>query len=146
MAVIETSIVIDAPVEKVFGFATYQVDRLQDWFVGIAEIQATPDYPEVGSQLEVTYKTSGLTLKATGTIQELQPNKKYVARYTGMATGDQTWTYESLGNQTRVTLHFDYKIIGGGIGKVLDMLVVERQNKKNAEESLANLKRLVEAL
>jgi uncharacterized membrane protein len=45
---------------------------------------------------------------------------------------------------TRFTLKFDYEMPGGGVGKVVDKLVVERMNTKNLEESLENIKALVE--
>jgi hypothetical protein len=34
---------------------------------------------------------------------------------------------------------------GGGLGKLVDKLLVERQNQKNGEQSLKNLKAMIES-
>ena len=138
MAVIETSIFIDASPEDVFDFAANNPERIPE------TLEPSAAYPEVGGQLRVTYKAAGVTLKTTGTVTENIPGQRFAAHYEGMATGTQTWTYTPEGDGTRVTLHFDYEMAGGGIGKIVDKLIVERQNATNFEQSLRNLKVLME--
>ena len=144
MARIETGIYIDAAPEDVFDFAAYNPERLPEWFEGVERVEASPGYPEVGTTVEVKYKTTGLTLTTTGTVVEMEPGRLWVADYEGMASGRQTWVYEPDGDGTYVSVVFDYEMAGGGLGKIVDKLVAERQNKNNFEQSLQNLKAMME--
>jgi carbon monoxide dehydrogenase subunit G len=144
MAIVEKSIYIDVPPEDLFDFGVYNPQRIPEWFAGVESIKPGANYPEIGSTIDVVYKSAGITLNTIGTVVQLERGKVYAAEYEGMAKGVQTWTYEAKGSGTNLTLHFDYEIMGGGIGKIVDKLVVERQNAKNFEQSLKNLKALVE--
>ncbi|MBN1679852.1 MAG: SRPBCC family protein [Anaerolineae bacterium] len=144
MTVIEISIFINRSPEDITDFTAYQPERLPEWFEGVETVEWDDNYPEVGSQLKVTYKAAGLTLHTTGTVVEFIPGEKYVAQYEGMASGLQTWTYTPENGGTHITLHFDYEMGGGGLGKIADKLIVERQNTRNFEQSLANLKAWLE--
>jgi carbon monoxide dehydrogenase subunit G len=144
MAVIKTNIFINASPEDVFDFGVHQPELIPEWFEGVEAVEADDNYPEVGSQLHVTYKAAGVNLNTTGTVVELERGVVYAAEYKGMASGMQTWSYEAEGDGTRLSFHFDYEMAGGGIGKIVDKLLVERQNKKNAEQSLKNLKAMIE--
>lgn len=145
MAVIEKSIYIEMSPEDLFDFGVNNPDRLPEWFEGVEELQADTNYPAVGSKVDAIYKSSGMSFTMIGTIVQSEHGKVYAVEYSGMATGVQTWTYEAKGSGTNLTLHFDYEMVGGGAGKLLDKLVVERQNKKNFEQTLKNLKALAEA-
>ncbi len=144
MATIETSIFIKRSAEDIFNFAAYEAERIPEWFEGIEALELDENYPEIGSQLRLTYKAAGLTLQTTGTVEEFVSAKKYVARYEGMASGVQSWTYEPEDGGTQVTVHFDYEMSGGGLGKIVDKLIVERTNNSNFKKSLVNLKTLLE--
>jgi uncharacterized membrane protein len=61
-----------------------------------------------------------------------------------MITGTNRMAFEPEGEGTRVTLGFEYEMPGGGVGKLVDRLVIERMNAQNLEKSLENLKALVE--
>ncbi|UCC89144.1 MAG: hypothetical protein JSV81_07510, partial [Anaerolineales bacterium] len=61
-----------------------------------------------------------------------------------MITGTNHLTYTTEGESTRFTMLLENQMPGGGMGKVLDRLLVERMNAQNLEKSLANLKALVE--
>ena len=41
-------------------------------------------------------------------------------------------------------MKIEYQMPGGGVGKIVDRLFVEKMNVKNLEDSLKNLKALVE--
>jgi carbon monoxide dehydrogenase subunit G len=144
MTIVETSIFINRSPEDIFEFAAYSPEQIPEWFEGVESVEVDDAYPEIGGRIDVTYNAAGITLKTAGTVVELIPGQKYAARYEGMASGLQTWTYTPDGEGTLLSLHFDYEMAGGGIGKVVDKLVVERQNKKNFEQSLHNLKALLE--
>jgi uncharacterized membrane protein len=62
----------------------------------------------------------------------------------GMISGVQTWTYGDAAGGTQVNVSFDYHMPGGGVGKIVDKLIVERINKQNIEKSVENLKSVIE--
>ena len=62
----------------------------------------------------------------------------------GMMTGNYEEILEPVDGGTRFTMKFDYQMPGGGMGKIIDRLFVEKMNVKNLEDSLENLKALVE--
>ncbi len=62
-----------------------------------------------------------------------------------MAPFDFWFTFDESEGKTVVTEKLDYTIPGSYLGKALDKLFVERQNVKDVEQALANLKSLAEA-
>jgi coenzyme Q-binding protein COQ10 len=144
MAVIEKSIYIDLSPDELFDFGVNNPDRLPEWFEGVESLQHDADYPALGSTFDANYKSASINFTLSGTVVQSERGRVYAVEYNGMAKGIQTWTYHAEGSGTHLTLHFDYEMIGGGAGKILDKLVVERQNSKNFEQSLKNLKALAE--
>ena len=78
------------------------------------------------------------------TVQELALSHHISYQMSGMLVGTQEWRYTPERGQTRLTALVEYDIPGGALGKIADKLVVERMNARNLEESLENLKALVE--
>jgi uncharacterized membrane protein len=79
------------------------------------------------------------------TSVELQRGQGQTIKMDGMITGSNRWRYGPEGSGTRVTATFDYEMPGGGVGQMLNKLVVEKMNAENLEKSLQNLKSLVES-
>ncbi|NIR26604.1 MAG: hypothetical protein GWN04_00440 [Gammaproteobacteria bacterium] len=143
MTTIEKSIVINAPLEKVTAVID-QAERSPEWYAGIDDIEVDPRYPEVGSTNKMTYKAAGIAFEMTGTVLQHERLKRK-SKLGGMITGTHVYELTPMGETTRVKLTTDYEMPGGGLGKIVDRLVVERTNDKNIEQSLANLKVLVES-
>lgn len=143
MATVERSILINAPTEAIDAIAL-DGNRLPQWYVGIE--QATPDdlYPEVGSRVSLVYKAAEVTFNLALTVQELAHGHHISYQMSGMMVGTQEWSYTPEGGQTRLTALVEYEMPGGVLGKIADKLVVERMNARNLEESLENLRALVE--
>jgi coenzyme Q-binding protein COQ10 len=132
MATVERSILIDASTDTIDAIAL-DGNRLPEWYVGIE--QATPDdlYPEVEGRVSLTL-----------TVRELARGHHISYQMSGMMVGTQEWSYAPEGGKTRLTAQVEYDMPGGVLGKIADKLVVERVNTRNLEESLENLKALVE--
>jgi uncharacterized membrane protein len=143
MATVERSILIDASTDAIDAIAL-DGSRLPEWYVGIE--QATPDdlYPEVGGRVSLVYKAAAVTFNLMLTVQDLVRGDHVSYQMSGMMVGTQEWTHAPEGGKTRLTAQVEYDIPGGALGKIVDKLVVERMNTRNLEESLKNLKALVE--
>jgi coenzyme Q-binding protein COQ10 len=143
MATVERSILIDASTDTIDAIAL-DGNRLPEWYVGIE--QATPDdlYPEVEGRVSLVYKAAAVTFNLTLTVRELARGHHISYQMSGMMVGTQEWSYAPEGGKTRLTAQVEYDMPGGVLGKIADKLVVERVNTRNLEESLENLKALVE--
>ena len=143
MATVERSILIDASTDTIDAIAL-DGNRLSEWYVGVE--QATPDdlYPEVGGRVSLVYKAAAVTFKLTLTVMELVRGDYVSYQMSGMMVGTQEWSHAPEGGKNRLTARVEYDMPGGVLGKIADKLVVERMNARNLEESLENLKALVE--
>lgn len=143
MAKVERSILINAPTDAIDEIAL-DAARLPDWYAGVEEANPDDTYPEVGGTVSLVYKSSGVTFHITLTVLELVRGDYILYELGGMMTGTQHWSHTPEGRATRTTAVINYEMPGGALGKIADKLVVERMNNKNLEESLVNLKALVE--
>jgi uncharacterized membrane protein len=143
MTTVERSISINSPVEAIEAIMD-DARRLPEWYAGIE--QADPDdvFPEPGGKVDIVYKAAGVTFSLTQTSLERVPGRGGVNQMEGMITGTNHLTYTPEGEGIRVTMRFEYQMPGGGLGKVVDRLLVERMNAQNLEKSLASLKTLAE--
>ena len=130
MPIIERSIVINAPAEKIFAVED-DPTRLPEYLPGlvrIADYQQTPE--RIGESARYTYAVLGLRFTGKGTLLEREENKRIVTKIEGGIGGTQTTEYESQGNSTKVTWRLDYTMKGGILGKAANSLLVERMNEK----------------
>ena len=145
MTVISKSVTIGAPVAQVQAFLD-DASQTADWYEGMESITAHKGYPtEIGSTAVIEIKAGGMTLESTLEITQREPEKQFQFSMDGMIVGTNTWELRPDGDQTHIDLTIDYEMKGGGIGKIMDKLFVERINDKNAEASLTNLKSRLEA-
>ena len=143
MAKEERSILIKATPEEIEAINN-DIDRLPEWFAGIEKATSDGVYPNPGGKVILTYKVAGITFEATSTSLEYEYGRFGRYKLEGMITGNNEEILEPVEGGTRFTIKFDYQMPGGGVGKIVDRLYVEKMNAKNLEESLKNLKALVE--
>lgn len=143
MTMLERTIFINAPADTVDA-VTNDASSWPGWYAGVQKAEADDVFPEVGGKVQVAYKAAGITFNVKFTQMEFVPGQKNVVQMDGMITGLNSTTLTPEGDGTRVTFGFDYEIPGGGIGKALDKLLVERMNAEQLETSLKNLKALIE--
>ena len=112
----ESSIDIDAPPEKVWTL----IDKLEQWpqwMPSIKKIERVSKGPlTAGSQLSVTAKVSGLTVKLLMTIIKFVPERTVVMQGKALGTSlTRFYNLEPLNDKTRAT-------IGGEVSGVLAWL------------------------
>jgi uncharacterized membrane protein len=144
MAVVETSIEIDAPVEKVFGYLQ-EAEANVEWLPGMMEvkdIKKTEDY--VGTHFRWIYKMAGLRFEGETTVIEHIPNKKVVTQTKGGIHSTWTFTFEPKDGGTKLSIKVDYKVPIPVLGKLAEILVL-KQNEREASLALSNIKERMEA-
>lgn len=132
----ESSIDIDAPAEKVWAL----IDRLEEWpqwMPSIKKIERVSKGPlEVGSQLSVTAKVSGLTVRLLMTIIEFVPERTVVMRGKALGTNlTRFYTLQPMNGTTRIT-------VGGEVAGLLSRLARRGGETISAEIARAAKKRI----
>jgi uncharacterized membrane protein len=143
MTKIERSILIKATPEEIEAIHN-DIDRLTEWYAGVEKAVSDGIYPNVGGKVRLIYKAAGMTFEMTNTCLEFEYARVGRYKMEGMITGKYAEILEPVEGGTRFTMKFDYQMPGGGLGKIVDRLLVEKMNAKNLEDSLKNLKVLVE--
>jgi len=123
----ESSIDINAPATKVWVL----IDKLEEWpqwTRSINKIEKLSKGPlAVGSQLSVTAKVSGLTVKLLMTITEFVPERIVVMQGRALGTNlTRFYNLEPVNGKTRVT-------IGGDVSGALAWLVCRGGQKVSAK-------------
>jgi uncharacterized membrane protein len=144
MAVVQKSIEIDAPVEKVFNYLE-EAESNVEWLPGmmeVKEVNKTEDY--VGTHFRWVYKMAGLRFEGETKVIEHIRNKKIVTQTKGGIQSTWTFTFEPQGQVTRVSIKVDYRIPVPVLGKLAEALVL-KQNEREASMALSNIKERMEA-
>ena len=144
LPVIERSILINAPVERVF--------QLQDdpslapqVMVGLERVyDISRSEGRVGDTARFVFSVLGVPMEGRMTVLEWEANRKVVTRMEGALEAIFTSLIEPAGTGTRLTWRMDYKLKGGVFGRALNALMVQRMNERNLERSLENAKRVCE--
>ena len=142
MASLTDSIVINVSINKLWPLLTTPA-AIRTWLEGIEVLDATPDYPNVGSSFDWAYVIAGLSLKGKMTVAEMTPGQSIHYNVSGLITGTQNWDVSQSGNGVRVDVDNDYTLNAGVVGKVADPLI-QQSNAATLKKSLANLKRQAE--
>jgi uncharacterized membrane protein len=143
MAKVERSIVIKGTAAEIEAI-TNDIDRMPEWYAGVTKATSDGVFPEAGGKVEMEYKSAGITFKLSQTSLEYEYGKGGKYKLEGMISGTYEEILEAVDEGVRYTLKFDYEMPGGGVGVLVDKLVVEKMNAKNLEDSLTNVKALVE--
>lgn len=138
MAKLEQTIVIRAPVEKVFNFMADPRNLPEIW-PSMLEVRKVTTNPNGGVDFEWVYKMAGLKFDGASITAEFVKNKYSETRSTKGIESIFRWNYESIAEGTRLHLEVEYKIPIPLIGKLAEAVIV-KQNEHEANNMLNNLK------
>ena len=148
MSHIYKSILINAPIDKVFNFAR-DPERWNLFFVGLNPPDEIKGKGEVGTTAKHHFTMMGIAFPITSKVlEEKLVGTKGIWKGTveGPLAATHEWNYIAKGpEQTEVTVNMDYTIPGKLLGKITDKLLIERIQEKAAATTLENLKLLCEA-
>jgi uncharacterized membrane protein len=138
MAKIDKSIIIHAPVEKVFKFMADPYN-LQEIWPAMVEIRDVTENPLGGMNFGWTYKMAGMKFDGASVITEFIPNKRSVTHSTKGIESTFCWEYEEVAEGTHLHLEVEYKVPIPLIGKIAEAIIL-KQNEHEAHTTLHNLK------
>jgi uncharacterized protein YndB with AHSA1/START domain len=142
---IESSIVINRPVEAVFSYVT-DFDRYSEWIPEVKESKKTSAGPlGVGAteweKQQIMYLWRG---EGTSVVTEYEANRKIVFGVTSevLPPWESIYTFEPVEGDTKVTWIIKYE--PGGFLKLISPVLPWFQTKFEAEVNLRNLKKVLE--
>jgi len=140
---IETSIVVNRPVEEVFAVLSNVENNLK-WSSGFLEAKKTSAGPiGVGTIWRVVQKGLGQRMEGEVEVTEYESNRNCAMKSkSGPIPVEIRQTYEPVEGGTRVSVVFGAE--PGGFFKLAEPLV-KSMAKRGIETDLANLKDLMEA-
>lgn len=143
MAKVEKSIIINAPLEKVFAYIEDPMSN-PEWMVGMVEAKDVTVTDEgVGSHFRWVYKMAGMRFEGESTTTEYIPNQRMVSQSKGGILSTWTWTFDPHDGGTKVNLVVEYTVPVPVLGKLAEALVL-KQNERDLDRSLANIKAKME--
>lgn len=141
MPQVERSAYFDLPPRDVQVYLSTPANT-GEWLVGFSPgADPLPTEPAVaGTAFDAVFSMAGVNFNVTITYAEHEDGVYDVLHVQGGVSSTTTWRYEPEGSGTRVTATFEYEVPGAALGRIADMLVIERLNAKNLEQSLENAK------
>jgi uncharacterized membrane protein len=152
MARIDAEVQIAAPLEAVWRYVQ-DFDRRGEWDVRIrASELVTPGQPQPGSLARYHLRAipgTTLTLRARYTSLELHDHSAIVFEdlpwWQMIESAAGCWRFTATAEGTLFQSTFRYRLKLGRLGEWLDARLFRRQLERETAESLANLKRRLEA-
>jgi uncharacterized protein YndB with AHSA1/START domain len=138
----KNSIVIDAPLEKVFAYVDAP-SAFPEWIPSMMAVRNVIG-TGAGQQYEWTYKMAGLLLPGQGVVVEHVPHAKTVHQNIGMIDAQVAFTVEPHEDGAELTLEVEYSIPIPVLGRLAERIVT-RRNEGEFQLALDNAKELLEA-
>jgi len=142
MPLIEESIDIKRPVDKVFAY-TLDIKSWPKWFSSLTEAEQTSQGQfGIGTTFKATSKGMGLKVKLAGKVTGYEQNKTWDKEFgTRSTTTKVHYSFEPIEGATKVTQQFDIKL--SGFMKLFSSMFV-RSTHKQMKVALNNLKSILE--
>jgi len=142
MAKIEKSILIGAPVEKVFAFMAEPSNLLEIW-PSLLEVRNVQPLPNGGYCYDWTYKMAGMRIEGQAEWTEFVKDQRIVYGNESGIPGTFVWTYRREDGGTRVSVSVEYTIPGAVLARLAEP-IIHKMNEHESETILANLKARME--
>ena len=139
---VEKSVTIKAPVEKVFGFMADPRNLPEIW-PSMVEVKDVQPLPAGGYNFGWTYKMAGMRFEGASETTELIANQRNVTESKKGIQSKFTWTYKPEAGGTKLTVQVEYTVPVPLLGKLAEAFII-KQNEHEAEAMLANLKARME--
>jgi uncharacterized membrane protein len=143
MAKGETTLTINAPVDKVFGYVNEPTNLPEIW-PSMVEVKDVQRLPNGGTSFRWVYKMAGMRFEGTTEDTEYVPNQRVVSKSTGGIESTFIWTFQPEDGGTKLTVEVEYTVPIPLLGKVAEASIV-RQNERELDLVQANLKARMEA-
>jgi uncharacterized membrane protein len=141
MAKVKRSIIVNAPVEKVYNYLNDQKSQA-DWIPSVVEVWDVSE-PKVGESYKWKYRMAGILLEGETTVTELVPNKRIGTQTKGAVASNWLFILEAKDGGVEVELNIEYTIPIPVLGKVAERIVLKR-NEREADLAMDNIKTILE--
>jgi uncharacterized protein YndB with AHSA1/START domain len=144
MIEVETSVVVNQPIEKVFKFVTTPENDAQ-WMIGVESRDHTPGEPAgVGSTSQSEMRFLGVSVTVTWEVIGYEPPTKIAVKtIEGPIPVEAEYTFEAVDEDTtKVSVRGEADV--GGVFSLAEPLV-ERMATRQWDASFENLKDVLEA-
>jgi uncharacterized membrane protein len=143
MKMLERSVTIAAPAEKVFSYVE-QPQNLPEVWPSLVEVTDVADLPKGGHRFHWLYKMAGLRFEGETETVEYELNKHVVTKSTGQIPSTYDWTFVPENGSTRLDVKVEYEIPQTLLGKLAEPFIV-KLNEREADAFIGNLKDRIEA-
>jgi len=143
MVKVEKSVVLKAPVEKVFDFmADPKVNvEIMPSMVDVRDVEDPPGH--VGGHFHWTYKMVGMKFDGESKVLEWEKNRRVVTESKSGIKTRWSFSYQPEGSGSKMTVTVEYEVPVPVVGKMAEALV-RKQNEKELDLILSNVKARVE--
>ena len=141
MSKVTKTIIINTPKEKVFEYIS-NPENLLEWQPSITSIRDVTGQGEL-QRWTWDYKMMGLAFTGKAAVTKSTLNTARVVKSTGGILSTWTWRLKSEAGGTRLDLEIDYTIPVPILGKVGELLIVQR-NERVISMAIANIKEIME--
>jgi carbon monoxide dehydrogenase subunit G len=142
VAKIERSIVIKAPVDKVFSYISDPNNELE----AIPSITDIRDITGegLGQRWHWSYKIAGIPFKGESEVIEYIPNQRLVHKSTGGIASTWTYTFKAEDGGARLSAVVEFTLPVPVLGKVGERLALKK-TEREAEMAMTNIKEALES-
>lgn len=141
MAKVEGRLHINVPVEQVLE-VLLDPASVPEWMPSLEKVWDVQGQG-VGTTYRWRYKMGGMSFEGSSEITEVTAGRM-VMKSSGGIPSTWTWALAPADGGTDVHLIVEYTVPGSVLGAIANRLVIERQNQKETEQALANLKARLE--
>jgi len=137
-----SSIIINAPVTKIFDYLSEPTNQPEIW-PSLMEIKDVQRLPDGKTKNRWVYKMAGIRLEGTSEGVESVVNQRIVSKTKGGVESTQTWIFQPEAGGIKVTFEVEYTVPIPVLGKLAEAIIV-KMNEHEGEVILANLKSRME--
>ena len=146
MTKLHNEIIINAPVEKIWKILA-NVGELQNYDPTVSKSTATSaNAGGVGASRKVDMKDGKHWFKEKMTV--CKPNEALTYELTEcnfpIEGLEHSYSFERIGNQTKVSQDMEYEVKWGFLGKLMDTLMLRKQTDSGIKKFFAGLKSYAE--
>ena len=143
MQTITSDVLVNAPPERVFNFLV-DPHNLSDIWPGIIEVKSVKKAKNNdGFKFNWDYRMAGVEFEGKCETIEYTPYERIVIKSTKGLDSTVTWSLKPAGQQTQVTLTFEYQT-PALVLKQMEETAVTEENEREVKTMLQNLKNRLE--